>query len=309
MPWEADGRKWHTEDRVGRSGEPCRWDGRILEQVVDRIHELGDFAETDWNQRSVVEISAEKKSDGWFFHAITGETWLLKMKFRVYRGTFKRDELQERIQLKTLNELADLPIYGNEPRVKVKTLRGPWQEVEIRVHTLAEIDTPEFWSFLEDAVAGFQRFMEKAAVSPEDIAPWKALGQKWHFLRKGFPPGKTIAWSIELLEELCELLKEAAPGGQFLWNNQQLVHYMAAGRSEPWATIQTKKPHALLLHLTGPKGKFGLGRLLELGADRDLDDTRPDRDIVRLQFIDEEHLHRGGLAEFLKEHLASLNGK
>src|SRR5262249_41926519 len=35
MPWEADGRQWHTRDRVGRTGEPCRWDGRILERLVD----------------------------------------------------------------------------------------------------------------------------------------------------------------------------------------------------------------------------------------------------------------------------------
>ncbi len=309
MPWEADGRKWHTHDRVGRTGEPCRWDGRILERIVDRIQELGDFSETDWSQRSVVEISAEKKSDGWFFHAITGETWLLKLKFRVYRGTFKRDELQGRIELKTLNELADLPIYGNEPRVKVKTLRGPWQEVEVRVHSLEEIDTPEFWSFLDDAIAGFAKFTEKAAVSPENITPWKALGQKWHFLRKGFPPGKNVAWNMELLEELCELLQDAAPEGQFLWNNQQLVHFMVPQQREPWATIQTKKPHALLLHLIGPKGRFGLGRVVELGADRDMDDTRPSHDVVRLQFVEEQHLHRGDLEKFLQEHLGSLNGK
>ena len=309
MPWQADGRKWHTKDRVGRTGDPCRWDGRILERVVDRIQNLGEFAETDWSERNVVEICAPKKSDGWFFHAITGETWLLKLKFRVYRGTFQRDELQSRIQLKTLNELAHLPIYGNEPRVKVKTLRGPWQEVEIRVHSLDEIDTPQFWSFLEDAVTGFSRFLEKAEIKPDEITPWKALGQKWHFMRKGFPPGKSVAWPMELLEELCELLKDNAPGGQFLWNNQQLVHYIPPGQREPWATIQTKKPHALLLHLTGPKGKFGLGRLLELGSDRELDDTRGDRDVVRLQFVHEEHLHRGGLESFLKEHLASLSNK
>jgi excinuclease ABC subunit A len=307
MPWQADGRAWHTQGRVGRNGEPCRWDGRILERIVDRIQELGEFSETDWGERSVVEICASKKSDGWFFHAITGETWLLKLKFRVYKGTFKRDDLQHRIELKTLNELAELPIYGNEPRVKVKTTRGPWQEVEIRVHTLEEIDTPEFWSFLEEAVAGFTKFTEKAAVSPEDISPWKVLGQKWHFLRKGFPPGRSVAWSTELLEELCELLQAAAPQGQFLWNNQQLVHYMVPEQREPWATIQTKKPHALVLHLTGPKGRFGLGRLLELGVDRELDDTRPDRDIVRLQFFAEEHLHQGGLNNFLSEHLGSLN--
>ena len=31
-------------------------------EVVDRIHELGEFGETDWNERSVVEISAPRKS-------------------------------------------------------------------------------------------------------------------------------------------------------------------------------------------------------------------------------------------------------
>ena len=37
MPWEIDGRRWHTLDRVGRNGNPCRWDGRILAEVIDRI--------------------------------------------------------------------------------------------------------------------------------------------------------------------------------------------------------------------------------------------------------------------------------
>ena len=37
MPWEIDGRHWHTVDRVGRTGNPCRWDGRILADV-DRPH-------------------------------------------------------------------------------------------------------------------------------------------------------------------------------------------------------------------------------------------------------------------------------
>src|SRR5690606_22633059 len=71
MPWEVDGRRWHTVDRVGRRGEPCKWDGRILAKVADRIQELGDFDETNWSQRSVVEITGRRKSDGWFFHAIT----------------------------------------------------------------------------------------------------------------------------------------------------------------------------------------------------------------------------------------------
>ena len=57
MPWQIDGRRWHCQDRVGRNGRPCRWDGRLLEQVVDRIQELGDFSDTNWNSRGVVEIT------------------------------------------------------------------------------------------------------------------------------------------------------------------------------------------------------------------------------------------------------------
>ena len=206
MPWEADGRRWHTQECISRNGQPCRWDGKILARVVDRIHELGRFSPTDWNNRSVVEISGPKKSAGWFFHAITLEQWILKLKFRVARNTFQREELVKRLWLKPLNDIADLPVYGNEPRVQCKSLRGPWQEVQLHVHALEEIDRPEFWEFLEQAVAGFHRFTERVQQRPEDVMPWKVLGQKWHFARKGFPPGKKVQWEIELLEELCEML-------------------------------------------------------------------------------------------------------
>ncbi len=39
MPWQINGRHWHTVDRVGRTGSPCCWDGRILAEVVDRIEQ------------------------------------------------------------------------------------------------------------------------------------------------------------------------------------------------------------------------------------------------------------------------------
>jgi excinuclease ABC subunit A len=306
MPWEVDGRKWHTESRVGRTGEPCKWDGQILAEVVDRIHSLGEFSETDWSERSVVEIAATKKSDGWFFHAITGETWLLKLKFRVYKGTFKREALQERINLKTLNELADLPIYGNEPRVKVKTLQGPWQEIEVRVHTYEEVDTPEFWQFVDDAVKGFFKYTEKATVAPEDVSPWKVLGQKWHLLRKGFPPGRNVEWKAETLEELCELIKEVAPESEFLWNNQQLVRVLVPQARDAWATLYTKRPQSLLLVLNGPKGKFALGGITNLGSTREFDDLSKERDVIKIHFANIEQVHMPELRQFLTQHLASL---
>ena len=47
MPWEQDGRKWHVETRTARNGQPCRWEGRILAEIEKRIHELGQFSETN----------------------------------------------------------------------------------------------------------------------------------------------------------------------------------------------------------------------------------------------------------------------
>ncbi|HWB13932.1 MAG TPA: excinuclease ABC subunit UvrA [Pirellulales bacterium] len=306
MPWELDGRQWHTRDRVGRNGQPCRWDGKILATVVDRVHELGEFSPTNWNARTVVEICAPRKTDGWFLHAITGEEWLLKLKLRVAKRTFQRDDLVSQLDLKPLNEMHHLPVYGSEPRVKCKQLRGPWQEVQLAVHAYEEIDRPAFWQFLERAVEGFRTFTERAQQQPEDVMPWKVLGRKWHLSRKGFPPGKKVSWDLEVLEELCELLAETAPNAQFLWNNQQVVHLFVNGPGEPWATIHTKRPAALDLALTGPKNRFALGRIAALGAERELATERPDKDVVKLKFRSTDEVAAGELAEFLKEHLHAV---
>jgi hypothetical protein len=45
-----------------------------------------------------------------------------------------------------------------------------------------------------------------------------------------------------------------------------------------------------------------LGRLLPLARTRELDNTHPDRDLVKLGFRTLEDLHRGDLVEFLTEH-------
>ncbi len=308
MPWEVDGRRWHTVDRVGRRGEPCQWDGRILTKVVDRIQELGDFNETNWSQRSVVEITGERKSDGWFFHAITGEPWLVKLKFRVARRTFKREDLQARLNLPTLDEMHDLPVYGSEPRVKCKNLAGPWQEVELRVHSLDEIDRPEFWQFLEEAVQGFHRHQQRVKQNPDDIMPWKVLGRKWHLSRRGFPLGKSAQWPAELLEAFCELVAEIAPDGEFLWNHQTVVHYLLPGRSQPWISLHTKRPTALEASLHGPKDQFALGELLHLGSDRELQTESPECDVIRIQLRTPDDL-QNGLADFLRRHAeAAQNG-
>jgi excinuclease ABC subunit A len=306
MPWEIDGRGWHTDDRVARDGKPCKWDGRILDAIERRIQEQGEFAATNWNSRTIVEITASKKSDGWFFHAITGERWLVKLKFRTAKKTFEREKLVADLGLLPLNDIDEVEAYGRGPRVKCKNLRGPWQEVQIDAHSWQEIDTPAFWSFLERAVAGFQKFTERIGAKPEDVMPWKVLGQKWHLSRKGFPPGKKTAWQPEVLEELLEMLSETVPGGQFLWNNQNVVYMMAPGIRKPWATVFTKRLAGIDLVLNGPKGAFQLGGVAALGSARALNTDADDHDQVRLRFVTSDELHSENVAAFLKAHLESL---
>jgi excinuclease ABC subunit A len=309
MPWEIDGRKWHTVDRVGRTGEPCRWDGQILARLVDRIQELGDFSETNWNDRGVVEIAAKKKADGWFLHAITGEQWLLKLKFRMAKATFNRERLITNLAMKPLNEMHELPVYGTDRRVKVKTLRGPWQEVEMRVHSLEEINHEHFWTFVEEAVAGFKKMTQRVEQDPESVMPWTVLGRKWHLARKGFPPGRKIAWEADVLEDLFELLEAAAPDAQFLWNSGVSVTAMLKAQHEPWLRVATKKLACVELALCGPKGQFTMGRIAELAAERELDASRPKIDVIKLRFITEEDLARGDLEKFLSEHAAAVRNR
>ena len=204
--------------------------------------------------------------------------------------------------------MPELPLYGTEPRVRCKNLHGPWQEIELRVHSYAEIDRPEFWSFVDSAIAGFGKFADRARLNPEELMPWKVLGQKWHLARKGFALGKTVAWDADVLEDLLELLQRTAPQAQFLWNNKQVVPVYVPEQREPWAAVQTKKVDAVYLTLAGPKGRFALGRITNLGHEPELDGARPDADLIRLKFRSPDDLEQGDLAAFLKEHWQALKG-
>ncbi|MBM3998590.1 MAG: excinuclease ABC subunit UvrA [Planctomycetes bacterium] len=303
MPWERDGRAWHTRDRVGRDGEPCRWDGRILEAVVDRIHDLGSFSATEWNDRAVVAIAAEKKSQGWFFHALTGETWQLKMKFRTAAGTFRGPAWIESLGLGTLNQLDEIPLYGNEPRVRVQKVKGPWQEVEIRAHSWKEIDTPAFWDFLEKAVRGFVRAEQAILANPLDATPWKKLGRRWHVLRKGFPPGRRVEWPAELLEETLRFFESLTPADAFVWTHQVLVHVRRPDNGQPWATIVTKRTDAVHVHLHGPPGMVTLGRIADFGCDRAIE-SHAVGESARISLKSLDELRSDGFRSFVREHLA-----
>ena len=58
--------------------------------------------------------------------------------------------------------------------------------------------------------------------------------------------------------------------------------------------------------LTGPKGRFALGRITELGVERELVADRPERDLIKLRFRTTTDLARGGLQAFVAEHFTAI---
>ena len=44
MPWEIDGRRWHLQDRVTRTGKTPRWSSDLLRTVIERVEALGRTA-------------------------------------------------------------------------------------------------------------------------------------------------------------------------------------------------------------------------------------------------------------------------
>ncbi len=258
LPWQADGRRWHTRDSVDRTGGAIRWDRQVLIKVIEALEAVDGFAPINWDNRSIVEVAGPVKSRGWFLHAITAETWLLKLKFRVPRRSFTKAQLQSIVDLPTLNQMEQVEMYGNEPRIRAKAA-GAWMELELRPHLLAEIDTADFWKWLQDASTVFLGKTAPVAenvesTDPKKQMPWRILKQRWHSLRKGFPPGRTVVWPAETLSVFIQAVHQSAGGGKWRWDEQTTARYFLPGNSEPWIVLHTKRPEGLIAVLNGPHG-------------------------------------------------------
>ncbi len=307
MPWTRDGRLWHTQNRVGRTGTPCRWDGRILGKVIDRIEEFDIFAPTDWNNRTIVEVCAEKKSIGWFLHAITGEEWLLKLKFRTARGTFNKEDLIKKLNLRPLNEMDDIPLYGTQHRVKVETT-GHWQEIELRICTYEEFDRPEFWEFLDIAIDRFGGFIQKTNDSNIDLTPWRTQGEKWHLTPAHCYGGSSKpSWPIELLTRLLAMIGKNAPNLTPVWTNKLMVPFADKEKKQTVCVVLTKNCEYLGFQLNVPKNSVPLGRILNLGFNPDVDGSSPDYDAVHLRFRSSGDFNDKDLNAFFREILSDDN--
>ena len=303
MPWETDGHRWHTVERITSEGKACRWDGKILDWIDERVHAAGAFGDTKWNDRSVVEIAAPSRSAGWFLHAMTSQEWLLRLVFRVGKNTFTSKELVQRLGIRPLNETPGLEIYSDEERVWVTNHKLPWQSVTVLVHRLSEIDTPAFLAFLKEAADSFQKNIKRLQTKPEDVMPWKLNGERWHLSEKGFRPGVKIRWERNVLSKLLALVREVEPQVLVEWEARDSITLRVPNVARAWATWRTKDSEALDCRFLGKRGQFNLAQLEGIGLSPEINHERNAGDQLRLQFQQLDHLPAAKVKQLFAEHL------
>jgi excinuclease ABC subunit A len=221
----------------------------------------------------------------------------------VSQGEFDQDELNRQFGLRPYNDVDEIHMYGNEPRVKVRATT-PWDEVQMTLHSWEELSRGAFDAFLEQAMGSFQATVDELENGTSELAPWKTLGRRWHLMKKGFSKGR-IRWRMETLELLFELLEQIDTNGEFQWDSKQLVNRFIGGKKPAWATVQTKKPDAIRIHLRGEPGKFPMGAVSGLAGGEEVE-QRIDWDVVRIDVSNREQLQNARFRDFLRKHHAAF---
>jgi len=304
MPWQSDGRQWHLHDRLSYRGKPCRWESAALEKIIDDLEADQAFAPVNWNHRSVVEVTGEKKSSGWFLHAMTADEWLLTIKFRVKKKTFDRDKLRKKLALTPIDDIDDIPVYGRGDRVRVKNLKGPWQEVGITLHSADDVTNKKFLEFFLQAKESFLGFVQKPDLNPADFMPWKILGRKWHLTRKGFASGKRVSWEVATLEYLLDILQKTAKDSAFEWGQKSLAHLKTKKDEKTLLTIHTKRREGIDLSLFVASGSVTLGTIAGFGIERNISAGKNGEDVVKFRFNEKKQIASKPFQKFLKDCLS-----
>ncbi|MBL8820414.1 MAG: excinuclease ABC subunit UvrA [Planctomyces sp.] len=299
LPWETDGRRWHTVDRISHSGSPCNWEGEALSLVIDLLSKEKGLGEPNWNHRSTVELKAPGGL-GWFLHARTGGDWLLSLCFRVTKNTFDSDVLDESLGLKTLDDIEEIPVYGREPRVKVRNLKSAWQEVTIKVWKKEEIDTREFRSFLKQALAAYLKQSKHEAGNPEDLMPWKKLGRKWHLMRNGLPGSGRVSWEFDLIGSLLQLLESQFEAATCDYELRGKIQWTDAKSSQVLAELHTKRSDGAILILWCPHDAVTIGAIASLGESQSIEQTRDGRDTITISFTTTAQTKAAGLVKLIQ---------
>lgn len=173
-PWKTDGKRWHLELRLSHRGKPCTWESTALSRVVDHLAGEKSLRKVNWSNEATVEIAGKKSKNGpppsWFFHAHSKGQYCVRLLFRAPKRTITEADLKEAVPLKPLCELPDTNSLDESPRVWLKNIRGPFQEITVKARTFDEIDTPMFWGLIDTLRVAYSDYINGPTETEKDKA-------------------------------------------------------------------------------------------------------------------------------------------
>ncbi|MBI4719106.1 MAG: excinuclease ABC subunit UvrA [Planctomycetes bacterium] len=269
MPWQRDGKAWHTVDHVDFQGAPTQWDPKVLSWLVDTIESLGAFAPTDWNHRSRVEIKAPGNLP-WFCHFLTGSKDLLELALRVPAGTFAEGPLARQLAIKALDERRDLPIYGGWSRLAIRAAPDRWQDIRLYLRDFQDVKKSVFRAALKKAAEAYFARVTSAAAAPENEKPWTAQGLQWHLSQKSIRPGRAPQWRPDLLLALVGRFKAMQPDVQVNWTGKTAGQLLVPGEPACAAKIVTNAARGLRVDLRAPRSALTPVEVERLGEEPEI---------------------------------------
>jgi excinuclease ABC subunit A len=154
--------------------------------------------------------------------------------------------------------------------------------------------------------------LQTASLPPEELLPWKALGEKWHFLDRGLTGGNRRRWDVSLLQELFDIIRGVAPGASFVWGNKDEIPVYAnhvppqkrRSQAKQWCSVHTKRADALVLEIYVPKHTVTvktLEQILHVSDTSFIKTEHADRDVIQLHFTKTNDLDTEAVKQLLAQ--------
>jgi excinuclease ABC subunit A len=97
-----------------------------------------------------------------FFHATTSAEWVVTLRFFVPKSTFRAGAVEKLLALVPFHQV-EPPVLSDLPRLRINDL-GPFQEITVVGHGLADFETDGFDVFLKKATAAFLGIGQRAKI-------------------------------------------------------------------------------------------------------------------------------------------------
>ena len=280
MPWERDGKRWHTVDHVDGKGEPVAWDPKVLTWLVDEIESAGSFEKTDWNSRTRIEIKVARVKP-WFCHILTGAKDLLDIAIRIPEGVLPFETFRKRLKIKTLDERTDLPIYGQWDRFRRRVLAEGWEEWRLYLCDWKDVQKAALRDLLSKTAEAHAKRLAGDAEDPAGAEPWKADGRQWHLSQKSISRRHVVRWKPAFLMALLGRFRSMQPDLQFMWDARTAVQLSVPGEEKVAGKIVTNIGRGLRVELRVPRNELTPTMIERLGEDVEI---KPGSDYDRLVF-------------------------